>query len=138
MLQWSDSFLIGNERIDFEHRTFFGLVADFQKARLAGSDKATLATMLQEIALYAKFHFRSEENVMERMNYPELEQHRQEHFNLIEVLTNKMMGLDMGIFTVEEIEGFLVSWFIEHTSGTDKRIADYQRQHHLIAQEGPE
>ena len=128
MLEWSDTFLIGNDRIDFEHKTFFNLVADFQKARLEHADKKRLAHMLEEIALYAKFHFRSEENVMEQINYPDLAHHQQEHYNLIEVLSNKMLGLEMDMYHAEDIEDFLVTWFIDHTSGEDRKIAEFQKQ----------
>lgn len=127
MLEWSDALLIGNERIDFEHHTFFGLVADFQKARINQADKKTLTGLLEEIALYAKFHFRSEENVMEQMRYPDLENHRKDHYHLIEVLSNKMLGLEMDLYSAKEIEDFLVEWFVGHTSRVDKKIAQYQQ-----------
>ena len=134
MLEWSDRFLIGHERIDFEHRTFFGLVVDFQKARINGADKKTLAGLLEEIALYAKFHFRSEENVMEQMHYPDLESHRNEHYRLVEVLSNKMLGLEMDLYTASDIEEFLVEWFVGHTSGVDKKIVQYQKSLESAAQ----
>jgi len=127
MLEWTDRFLIGHERIDFEHRTFFGLVVDFQKARINEADKKTLAGLLEEIALYAKFHFRSEENVMEQLRYPELENHRKEHYQLVEVLSNKMLGLEMDLYSAKDIEDFLVEWFVGHTSKVDRKIVQYQK-----------
>lgn len=127
MLEWSDALLVGNERIDFEHRTFFGLVGDFQKARLNQAEKKILTGLLEEIALYAKFHFRSEENVMEQIRYPDLENHRKEHYHLVEVLSNKMLGLEMDLYSAKDIEDFLVDWFVGHTSCVDKKIAQYQK-----------
>lgn len=127
MLEWNDGYLIGNERIDFEHRTFFGLVTDFQKARINEADKKTLAGLLEEIALYAKFHFRSEENVMEQLHYPDLENHRKEHYQLVEVLSNKMLGLEMDLYSAKDIEDFLVEWFVGHTSKVDRKIVEYQQ-----------
>ena len=125
MLQWSDKFILGHERIDFQHHVFFGLVCDFQKARLEDADRARLANILAEISLYARFHFRSEENIMRDMHYPHLEEHQLEHYNLIEVLSNKILALELGHFSPEDIEAFLVHWFIEHTAHDDRKIVEY-------------
>ncbi|MEY4684620.1 MAG: hypothetical protein RLZ25_1079, partial [Pseudomonadota bacterium] len=70
MLHWTDEYKIGNDRIDFEHHIFLNLVIDFQNARVAGAPKEKLERILDEIALYARFHFRSEENMMVDMLYP--------------------------------------------------------------------
>jgi hemerythrin len=128
MLEWSDKFLIGIDRIDFEHETFFGLVCDFEKARLANAGKEALLNILEEISLYAKFHFRSEENVMEAMAYPGLEEHRGKHWQLIEVLSNEILGLTLDRIAPEKIQDFLVDWFVNHTANDDRKIADFQKQ----------
>jgi hemerythrin len=64
MLDWSHDYEIGNPKIDFEHHIFFGLIKEFHNARLNESDRERLGRILEEVALYARFHFRSEENLM--------------------------------------------------------------------------
>jgi hemerythrin len=128
MLEWSDKYLIGIPRVDFEHETFFGLVSDFEKARLENADKNRLLGILEEIALYAKFHFRSEENVMEALGYPGLEDHKDKHMQLIDDLSNKILGLTLNSISPEKIEGFLVDWFLQHTANEDKKIAEFQKR----------
>jgi hemerythrin len=128
MLEWSDKYLIGISRVDFEHETFFGLVSDFEKARLKNADKKRLLGILDEIALYAKFHFRSEENVMEALGYPGLEDHRGKHMQLIDDLSNMILGLTLDSISPQKIEAFLVDWFLQHTANEDKRIAEFQKR----------
>ena len=128
MLTWSDQYLIGHERIDFEHKIFFGLIQDFQNAHLLNRDNKQLINILNEIALYAKFHFRSEENIMENMRYPGLMEHKIQHYNLVEVLSNKMMGFEMGVYTPEQVIEFLVEWFFNHSQTHDKNIVEYQHK----------
>ena len=125
MIAWSEDYNTGNERIDFEHQIFFGLVNDFQVARLRNDSKDKLVRILHEISLYAKFHFKSEENIMEDIAYPELEPHRQHHYKLIESLSNKMMGLELGQHSAAEIEEFLLHWFTQHVTLEDSKIASY-------------
>ena len=126
MLEWSDKYLIGLERIDLEHETFFGLVKDFEKARLRKASKKELLGILNEIALYAKFHFCSEENVMEAIGYPDLEEHREKHLQLIDVLSNNILGLTLDRISPERIEELLLEWFFHHTATDDKRIAEFK------------
>jgi hemerythrin len=126
MLEWSRDYLIGIDRIDFEHEAFFSLIRDFQAARLRHAGKRELQNMLEEIGLYAKFHFRSEENVMEALDYPGLEAHRQKHWDLIESLSNIMVAYSIDSATPERIEEFLVNWFLEHTSKEDRKIAEFK------------
>lgn len=133
MLEWSDRYLIGIDRIDLEHETFFGLVKDFEKARLRNAGKKELLGILNEIALYAKFHFCSEENIMEAMSYPDLEEHREKHLQLIDVLSNNILGLTLDRISPEKIESLLLEWFFHHTTSDDKMIAEFASKKALRA-----
>jgi hemerythrin len=125
MLAWSHNYAIGIEKIDLEHRTFLNLVNEFNGARLAGASQDKLLRMLREISLYARFHFFSEENVMEDIGYPELDAHRNCHYVLIEVLSNKLLGLQMGDLTAAAVEAFLLDWFVDHVTHIDSKIAEF-------------
>lgn len=125
MLHWIDEYKIGNDRIDFEHHIFFNLVIDFQNARVTGAPKEKLERILDEIALYARFHFRSEENMMVEMQCPGLEEHRKQHYDLVEVLSNKMLALSMGQQTPIQVEEFLIHWFVHHVTHEDTKLTEY-------------
>jgi hemerythrin len=114
MLNWSHDYAIGNSRIDLQHETFLSLVNEFQQIRLAGHDQEKVCRTLREICLYATFHFQSEENVMTDCGYPGLEAHKLQHYELLEILNNKVLGLQMGEYEAKAIEEFLVHWFIQH------------------------
>lgn len=128
MLEWSDKYLIGIDRIDLEHETFFGLVKDFEKARLRNASKKELLGILNEIALYAKFHFCSEENVMEAIGYPGLEEHKDKHLQLIDMLSNNILALTLDRVAPAKIESLLLEWFFHHTAEDDKKIVHFQQQ----------
>lgn len=128
MLEWSDTYLVGVDRIDCEHEAFFCLVRDFEKAVLDKADKQTLLSILDEVVLYAKFHFRSEENVMESIHYPELEDHKLKHIELIDSLSNKIIGLTIDSISAKDVQDFLVSWFLTHTTDYDRKIAAFLKE----------
>jgi hemerythrin len=125
MVQWSDRYLIGVDRIDFEHRIFVDLIKDFEKAILENLGKDYLEDTLNEIILYARFHFRSEENMMRRIGFPTLAAHRDIHYHLVDLLNNKMTALSMGTIQPIEVLNFLVDWFVNHTTLEDSKIAAF-------------
>jgi hemerythrin len=128
MLEWSEQYLIGIDRIDLEHETFFSLVKDFERARLRNANKKELLGILNEIALYARFHCCSEENIMEAMGYPGLQEHKDKHTQLIDVLSNNILGLTLDRVTPDKIEGLLPEWFFHHTANDDKKIAEFKQR----------
>ena len=93
MLSWDHKYDVGIERIDAQHHIFFNLVGEFQEARLAGASREKLERILNEIVLYAKYHFYSELNVMKEHHYPGLVEHQVLHYELINDLSNKMTGI---------------------------------------------
>jgi hemerythrin len=127
MIEWSDKYLVGVQRIDFEHRIFLDLIIDFEKSVIDGAGKSVLENILNEIILYARFHFRSEENMMARVGYPALAAHRDIHYQLIDVLNNKMSALSVGSIEPAEVLTFLIDWFVKHTTLEDTKIAAFMQ-----------
>lgn len=125
--KWSSQYVIGIDRIDFEHKIFLDLIGDFHQEILSKSDKSNLEATLNEIILYAKFHFCSEENMMARMGYPGLAAHQEIHYHLIDILNNKMVALSMGAIEPIDVLSFLVDWFVKHTTLEDVKIAAFRQ-----------
>lgn len=125
MIRWDDSYLIGNQLIDFEHQIFLNLVADFQTSRLNGAPLGKLNRILQEVMKYAEFHFLSEENLMIDCNYPDLDQHRLQHMYLLSKIGVKLHEMELGECTPKDVEDFLVNWFVSHTKNEDQKIVEY-------------
>ena len=125
MPPWDHKYDVGIERIDAQHHIFLNLVDEFQIARLADASPEKLDSILNEIVLYAKYHFYSEVNVMKEHHYPELEAHQILHFSLINDLSNKMTGLHLGLSQARDVEEFLIEWFTGHTTNEDAKFGRF-------------
>lgn len=125
MLAWDHKYDVGIERIDAQHHIFLNLVGEFQTARLAGASVEKLDNILNEIVLYAKYHFYSEVNVMKEHHYPELKGHQVLHSTLINDLNNKMTGMHLGLNQAFDIEVFLIEWFSGHTTNEDAKFGRF-------------
>lgn len=126
-LEWDNKFDIGHERIDGEHRIFLGLIRELSVQAERHDNPARTDRLIREIYKYADFHFLSEENLMENIGYPFLEDHRRHHAVLLSELRHFMIDQRYGSKNGTEIVEFLFTWFALHTSQEDKRIADFLR-----------
>jgi hemerythrin len=126
-IQWSTQFELGHERIDAEHRIFLRLVNEFATRVDQGSGTDMLARTLNEIRKYAEFHFVSEENIMQELDYPRLDEHRGLHSRLLEALDGWMRDMSSGAIRPQEVQQALVDWFTTHTSQEDQKLVAHIR-----------
>ena len=125
MIEWNERYNTGVPRIDAQHQIFLTAIQDFQSARQDGASAEKLTAILKEITLYARYHFFSEENVMKECGYPELSEHTKMHYQLLDVMNGRMLGLNAGLSTPRQVEEFLIQWFVEHTSTEDRKIGQF-------------
>lgn len=128
--RWKASYSVGNDRIDHQHRYFLSLIEHFQNSIEADSSPEFIHNLFEEVTLYAKFHFCSEENMMRIHKFPDLEYHKELHNQLIRDLVGKITHIGMKKIGIEEIVLFLTDWFIHHTITEDMLFHDYVKANH--------
>lgn len=72
MFLWKTQYDVGITRIDAQHHIFLNVIGEFQEACRQGASLDKLESILHEIALYARYHFYSEENIMRECGFPEI------------------------------------------------------------------
>ncbi|MBI9100524.1 MAG: hemerythrin family protein, partial [Spirochaetaceae bacterium] len=87
-----------------------------------------LSNYIEEILLYARFHFCSEENLMVLNNYPRSESHKELHNELIRALADMISMYRINKIERDDILSFLVEWFVEHTTKEDMKMAEYLKK----------
>ena len=127
MLLWKSKYEVGIERIDAQHHIFLNVIGEFQEACRQGASVDKLESILHEIALYARYHFYSEENIMRECGFPEINEHKNMHYQLLDDMNGRMLGMREGLSTSREVEEFLVQWFVRHTTQEDIKIGHHVR-----------
>ena len=122
-LNWNKSFEVGHERIDFEHQIFLGLIKKL--ADIEVNSASEFNRYLIELKKYAEFHFISEENIMLDCSYPDYNEHKKLHNNLIKDLDHHINRYDRDKLQPGEFVAFLYEWFIHHTMVEDLKISSY-------------
>lgn len=118
---WSDELLLGNARMDEEHRTFALLIGD-----LLDAPEDTLVIALDELIAHASQHFAEEDVSMRRLNFPGQDCHMQEHAAVLRSAAGVRKRLREGEFHVaRQFAAELAAWFPPHVQHLDSALAHW-------------
>lgn len=121
-IEWDDSYSVGIESIDLEHKKLVSLINRLQTAVDYSTGTEFEQEALDELVDYTKTHFGHEEELLQKNNYADLEAHKAEHANMIKkvesVIAEYRKNPDQSLSTAVD---FLKNWLINHINGTDKR-----------------
>lgn len=127
MVKWSDDYLIGIEEIDNQHKKLFEITDEalnLLKDDLRVDKYDEIASILEELKSYAKYHFKSEEEYMLSIGYKRYFSQKVDHDDFIEKINN--IDLNKVDENQEEylmsIVEFAVQWISDHIIQKDKLI----------------
>ncbi len=124
MIKWQDKLNTHVEKIDEQHRHLIEICNEaFALTNLEdGVDHYDeILGILNELAEYTESHFRFEEDLMEKTNYPGLDHHKMEHY----LFMKKIRKMDLTKIdnnqgqALQDIINMLVDWVSSHILDTD-------------------
>lgn len=123
---WDDSYSVKVERCDREHQRLFCIVNALQDAMSAGKGRDFVQRIVQELSGYAKYHFSTEEVLLERASYPGLSQHRAEHQAFITAVAKFEKSITDGNALISvEVMDFLRKWLVDHILKSDRQYSGH-------------
>lgn len=124
-IEWNPGLSLGVASIDAEHQHLL-VLANALIHGVRGKDEQAIAKAFHELRTYTVTHFANEEEYMQRVHYPELNAHRQEHLQLkqqVKVYQDTLYR--KGDVSEREVVEFLKHWLIEHVLHTDMQIKHF-------------
>jgi len=126
LFQWKDEYRLDHPVIDKQHRRLFELGGELHGAMLSGQGRQKMQAILDELVAYTKTHFATEENLMQKANYPDYAAHKLEH----DKLTAKVVQFQKGFQTTNvastiAVMEFLKAWLEHHIGETDRKVARF-------------
>ena len=125
-IQWNDQISVNNFEIDNQHKYLIQLVNNLIMNSNAKVNSAIIGESLQNLLIFTREHFRDEEILLAKHNYPKFEEHKKEHKKFVKIIAGfcKDVLHRKSTVTVEMIS-FLVDWFLNHTSVNDQDYKCY-------------
>ena len=128
---WSESYSLGNEQLDAQHKQLFEFVSDLVGACIDGSSVEKLHETLDFLVNYAVRHFSDEEALQIKHDFPDYEKHKKLHddfkvtvLDLVEKFHNSASPDELNA----DINKIVVRWLIQHIQREDKKIGDHIRK----------
>lgn len=109
-----------------QHAHVSKMVAGLRRAHAEGASWPELASKLDELLESVRWHFRSEEDEMEREGYPRLAEHRDHHrtfmrrLDLLRAECDRRQTELMATLTKS-----LENWFANHERTADKDVLEF-------------
>ncbi len=122
---WKSEYSTGNESIDSQHKELISIMNNLiENIKIKGLKNVTDKTIM-ELSNYTFYHFSAEEDLMEKIKYPELEEHKGRHKDLIDKLskiTNRIYEANADPAVDFDLQLLLKDWLITHILDEDLKI----------------
>ena len=121
---WKEKYNIGHEQIDKQHQYLVDILNSIDENQNLNREESL--ELLLKLKNYVDIHFSDEEELMEKISYPDIEIQKREHAffkGKIEEFQKKIAsneGMNM-----KEICLFLSDWLINHILIRDSELSSY-------------
>ncbi|WP_233277842.1 bacteriohemerythrin [Paenibacillus durus] len=131
MIAWRESYEIGVEKIDCQHRQLLVKLNEFFDACSNQQGREKIEETLKFLKDYTIEHFGSEEELMNDIHFPELAEHQKEHADFVKTvleLEEAIQTKGVSVLTTIKLNRTLTDWLITHINKCDKLIGDYMAE----------
>ena len=127
LMKWSDTLSVGVPSLDDQHKKMVGLLNQLHDGMMAGKDKMVLGDVLKAFITSTAIHFKYEEDLLARVDYPEGPSHRAEHAELTRQIQNirrEYETIGPSAMTIP-VMSFLKNWLTSHILGADMKYGPH-------------
>jgi hemerythrin len=130
LIEWDDSlYSVSIDEFDNHHKKLVGFINKLHQAMLNGQGKKVLQDILNELQEYTNYHFAAEEKQMQECNYPEYPEHKTQHEDLTQQLSDIIQNYHWGKreISIDTLK-FLKEWLFRHIQVSDKKYTPYMKK----------
>jgi hemerythrin-like metal-binding protein len=125
---WKDEFLVGHDELDLQHKYLLSCMNQLIGA-IQRNDGHEAHEAAANLAWQADTLFRLEEDLMQRQDYPFLDDHMHEHRKFREYFTAFRDRIEAGspdpTILLFRAQLLLLDWFANHTTRSDRHLGRY-------------
>jgi hemerythrin-like metal-binding protein len=127
---WDDSLSVGIQKFDDDHKRLVTLINSVYLNFIDGVSAEKSEEILNELVAYTDYHFRAEEHVMTKLEYPEAQKHKDEHKHFTDRVLHLKQLYESGILTIDkELLVFINGWVSFHITKADVELSKFIYEH---------
>jgi hemerythrin len=135
IMEWTEDLSVGVKEVDDQHKELIRRMNAFFTAIEMGYGNEEVLRVLEFLGSYVATHFRDEESLQVRCNFPRYAEHRALHKGFIEDIKKIKQDIQESGFTVMTktlMGSTLTTWLVLHISKEDKAIGSHMRSRGLM------
>lgn len=126
---WTPKYSVNISKIDQQHSKFIDILNNLNMTLKKGEGREIIDRIIAELEDYADFHFKTEEDLFKKYDYPEYVEHKKEHDDFkkkVKEFLEKSQNQKSGkvVLTIE-ISNFMLDWLLNHILKSDKKFGPY-------------
>ncbi|EGA4767605.1 bacteriohemerythrin [Campylobacter jejuni] len=125
--KWDKTFSVHNAKIDEQHKKLFELAGKVEFMFDKPVYKDDVKALLAEFFNYMKDHFNDEEKYMKLIGYPDLEEHKRIHKEIIQSMIDLIKNIKSTNDLKEKLYTVSKKWLLEHILYEDMKVEQYRR-----------
>jgi len=126
MIEFDDTLLTHVDEMDEQHRRLVALLNNVHKLLKEGKREEAVRLFAEQVVAYAEYHLSEEEKFMEKIGYPELEQHKKIHEIFRTEIYNLAPLVEKGDpQAFRQALSYAWGWLYKHIAKTDKKYGIY-------------
>lgn len=130
MIGWSEELELGDEVIDTQHKMLIQTLEDTYEACSRGEGLKQLEETMKSILEHVDIHFKDEEAIQRRYNYPHYEIHKKIHDNYRREISEIIKKKTENGYTIKDLAqviSYLTRMIIQHIQEEDADIGRHIR-----------
>lgn len=133
LVTFTPELSVGVEEFDKHHIVLFNIINKLSDAMAKGLAGQKVADIVKELVDYTDWHFKAEEKLFEKYNYPDKVSHTKVHNAMLKTARGLLDDAQSGkkILSNELME-FLQDWILNHIMGIDKEYSSFFKDKKII------
>lgn len=123
-MEWKSNYSVGVSKADQQHHEIFESMLRMEKSLEKKASRDVLAKHIGEIRQLLYQHFLDEESLLQRLGYPDLPLHKEQHEGLILALAD----FERAVLSSRDpkcLVTFFEDWFVRHVLDEDKSFSSF-------------
>jgi hemerythrin len=128
IVEWDSRYLVGIQLIDDQHRELLKLINSSYLGCIKDDEGAKNHFRLTVPGLinYIKYHFSTEEQLLDRIKYPDSAAHKRQHNEFIRNIAERAESFEKGrTVSPKGYIRYIRDWMVTHITLIDKKYATY-------------
>ncbi len=129
-IEWNDSLTTGVEAVDHQHKELIDRAAKLERA-LDNNDNDEVKNMIVFLEDYVIEHFRDEEELMQKHNYPDYPLQKNAHDLFVDTFNEIKKEFEAAGITdslKEKLKVNMNTWLLRHIHVMDKKLGEYMQE----------